>query len=30
MVEDASGERLVLFGGVGEDAFGDVWELTFP
>ena len=30
MVEDVSGDRLVLFGGVGEDAFGDVWELTFP
>lgn len=30
MVLDASGDRLVLFGGVGEDAFDDVWELTFP
>jgi hypothetical protein len=30
MVEDASGNRLVLFGGVGGDAFADVWELTFP
>jgi hypothetical protein len=30
MVDDASGERLVLFGGLGKDAFGDVWELTFP
>ena len=30
MVYDASGDRLVLFGGLGDDAFGDVWELTFP
>jgi hypothetical protein len=30
LVYDASGDRLVMFGGEGEDAFGDVWELTFP
>jgi hypothetical protein len=30
MVDDASGDRLVLFGGLGKDAFDDVWELTFP
>lgn len=30
MVYDAAGDRLVLFGGEGDDAFGDVWELTFP
>ena len=30
MVHDVSGDRLVLFGGLGDDAFGDVWELTFP
>ena len=30
MVYDASGDRLVMFGGEGDDAFADVWELTFP
>jgi hypothetical protein len=30
MVYDAAGERFLLFGGVGDDAFDDVWELTFP
>ena len=30
MVYDAAGDRLVLFGGEGDDAFDDVWELTFP
>jgi hypothetical protein len=30
MIYDVSGDRLVLFGGEGEDAFGDMWELTFP
>ena len=30
MVHDASGDRLVLFGGLGENALDDVWELTFP
>ena len=30
MVYDTAGERFVLFGGVGGDAFNDVWELTSP
>jgi hypothetical protein len=30
MVYDASRDRLVLFGGLGDAAFGDAWELTFP
>jgi galactose oxidase-like protein len=30
LVHDARGDRLVMFGGRGGVAFGDVWELTFP
>jgi hypothetical protein len=30
MLYDAANDRLVLFGGEGSDALGDVWELTFP
>ena len=30
LVDDNAGDRLVMFGGRAGDAFGDVWELTFP
>ena len=30
MVYDAAGDRLVLFGGIGDDALDDAWELRFP
>lgn len=30
MVYDGAGDRLILFGGLGKDAFDDAWELTFP
>ena len=30
MVYDPARARFVLFGGVGSDAFDDVWELTLP
>ena len=30
LVYDKTGDRLVMFGGRAADAFGDVWELTFP
>lgn len=30
MVHDSADERFVLFGGVGREAFDDMWELTFP
>jgi hypothetical protein len=29
MVYDAPGDRMLLFGGLGEDAFDDLWVLTF-
>ncbi len=30
LVYDPAGDRFLLFGGVGDDAFSDVWALTFP
>jgi hypothetical protein len=30
MAYDPDGARFVLFGGLGDRAFDDVWELTFP
>jgi hypothetical protein len=30
IVYDPAGERFVLFGGVGDRAFDDLWELTLP
>lgn len=30
MVYDTAGDRFVVFGGLGRNAFDDVWELTFP
>ncbi len=30
LVHDAAGERLLLFGGQGDDAYDDLWTLTLP
>lgn len=30
LIDDALGDRLLLFGGLGDAALGDVWALTFP
>lgn len=30
LIYDETRDRLVMFGGRADDAFGDVWELTFP
>jgi hypothetical protein len=30
LVHDARGDRLLLVGGIGDVAFGDLWELSFP
>jgi hypothetical protein len=30
MVFDAASDRVLLFGGIGDDALDDLWELTFP
>lgn len=30
LIDDPAGDRLLLFGGLGSDAFGDMWALTFP
>lgn len=30
LVDDKTNDRLIMFGGRAAEAFGDVWELTFP
>ena len=29
LIDDLTGDRLLLFGGLGSEAFGDLWELSF-